>query len=85
MSREACLELARRLGVDPEAVAEDWAERAAIRELDGGMTREDAEQGALDDVRRLYGLSTLTAGDTRLGPRSAAPLAPAAVKQRTEG
>lgn len=30
-----------------------YEERAAIREFDGGLTREDAERAALDDVRRM--------------------------------
>lgn len=31
---------------------DDWEERAAIREFDGGMTRADAEAAAYDDVMR---------------------------------
>ncbi len=44
--------LARRFGVDEEHLVERWSERAAIREYDGGMSREDAETSALADVRR---------------------------------
>lgn len=29
-----------------------WAERAAIREFDGGMSREDAERTAYDEVMK---------------------------------
>lgn len=29
---------------------DDWQERAAIREFDGGMTREEAEAAAYEDV-----------------------------------
>ena len=61
MSRDACLELARTLGCDGEALVEAWAERAAIREFDGGQPRPDAERDALEDVRRAH----------RMGPRSA--------------
>ncbi len=31
---------------------EYWEERAAIREYDGGQSREDAERGALEDLHR---------------------------------
>lgn len=34
-----------------QANHEFWEERAAIRQYDGGMTREDAEREALRDVR----------------------------------
>jgi hypothetical protein len=51
MSREACLELAQRTGRDPDAVVEDWLERAAIREFEGGQPRADAERDALIDLR----------------------------------
>ena len=50
MSREACLELARRLGRDPDELVEWWAERAAIREHDGAQSREAAERAAFDDL-----------------------------------
>lgn len=33
-----------------EEETHDWAERAAIREYDGGMTREEAEKAALRDI-----------------------------------
>lgn len=61
MSRDACIELARTLGVDPDALVEQWAERAAIREFEGGQPRADAERDALEDVRALQ----------RRGPKSA--------------
>lgn len=82
MSRDACLELARRLGVDGDAVLELWHERAAIRELDGGQLRADAERDAVEDVRITY---ESLANARRLGPRSAAPPAPAIAKQRDNG
>ena len=72
MSREACLDLARTLGVDPEALVEEWTERAAIREFEGGQSRADAERDALDDVRLAH----------RMGPKSAAA-ATIAAKART--
>ena len=55
MSREALVELARRLGRDPDELVEWWAERAAIREVDGGQPRDAAEAGALDDLRTALG------------------------------
>jgi hypothetical protein len=61
MSREACLELARTLGLDGDLLVEEWSERAAIREFEGGQPRADAERDALDDVRLAH----------RLGPKSA--------------
>lgn len=61
MSREACVELARTLGVDADALVEQWAERAAIREFEGGQSRADAEREALEDVRAAH----------RKGPQSA--------------
>jgi hypothetical protein len=72
MSREACLELARTLGIDPELLVEQWAERAAIREFEGGQPRADAERDALDDVRAAH----------RRGPKSAASIADPDVKKR---
>lgn len=72
MSRQACLELARDLGVDADALVEQWAERAAIREFEGGQARADAERDALDDVRAMH----------RRGPRSATVPGTAAAKQR---
>jgi len=71
--RAAVTELAERAGVDPDDLVEYWSERAAIREIDGGQSRDDAEQGALDDIREL-----LAVGDwmlERKGPKSAAPTA----------
>jgi hypothetical protein len=73
MSREACIELARTLGVDADALVEQWSERAAIREVDGGQPRADAERDALDDVRLMV----------RKGPRSAGAVVIADGKRRT--
>lgn len=43
--------LAHRYGLPEQHVIEHWSERAAVREHDGGMTRDDAERAALGDVR----------------------------------
>jgi len=83
MSREACVELARRLGIDPDAVIEQWGERAAIREFEGGQPRADAERDALADVRALHDRSIV--GEQRLGPRSAVPVSDAAKKRSSDG
>jgi len=40
--------------VSASDVREDYAERAAIREYDGGMRRADAERGARADLERRY-------------------------------
>lgn len=55
MSRAACIELAKALGVDADALVEQWTERAAIREFEGGQSRADAERDALEDVRPRRG------------------------------
>jgi hypothetical protein len=72
MSRDACLELARTLGIDAETLVEQWAERAAIREFEGGQTRAHAERDALDDVSALH----------RKGPQSAPSAIDASVKKQ---
>ena len=73
MSREACVELARTLGVDANELVEQWTERAAIREFEGGQSRADAERDALEDVRVA----------ARKGPRSAGSHVDAAVVKKT--
>jgi hypothetical protein len=65
-----CIELADRLGVSSESVLEMWAERAAIREYEGGQPRADAEASAVEDVR--LALATPIVIGERKGPRSAA-------------
>jgi len=70
MSREGCIELARRLDLDQDQVLEWWAERAAVREFDGGLTREAAELAAFDDLR-LELDTTAFANSERRGPRRA--------------
>lgn len=44
--------IAARCGVDLLAAFEMFLERAAIREYDAGMAREDAEKAAIADVTR---------------------------------
>ncbi len=44
------LSLAFREGLDVEDAAHRFEERAAIREFDGGQSREDAERGASDEL-----------------------------------
>ena len=46
--------IATRLGLDVSTLLDTWAERAAIREWDEGMSRHDAETLAVDDVRIIY-------------------------------
>lgn len=36
-------------------MVEEWQERAAIREFDGGMDRHIAEKYAAKDVEKMYG------------------------------
>lgn len=67
----ACIELAERLGLAADPVLELWAERAAIREYEGGQSRADAEASAVDDVR--IALATPIVVGERKGPRSATP------------
>jgi len=67
MSRDAVIELATSSGVDPEDLLEYWGERAAIREIDGGQSRDEAERDALEDLRELLALGHWM---LRKGPRS---------------
>jgi hypothetical protein len=69
--RDQCVELAQRLGRDPDEVVEWWSERAAIREVDGGQSRVDAERDAFEELRQAFEPAAV-AGD-RKGPRSAVP------------
>jgi len=59
---EACIELARSAGRNPDEIIEWWSERAAIREFEAGESREAAERAALDEIRQAL----------RKGPKSAA-------------
>jgi hypothetical protein len=67
--RDHCRELALRLGREPEDLVEWWAERAAIRELEGGLPRDEAERAAFEDLRAAYDTTSL-AGEDRHGPRA---------------
>jgi hypothetical protein len=73
--RAAVVELAEKSGVDPDELVEWWAERAAIREIDGGQSREDAERGALDDMREVIELGAWMLGTGRKGPKPASSTA----------
>jgi len=78
MSRDGCIELARRLGLDADQLLEWWSERAAVREFDGGLTREAAELAAFDDLRLELDSTSFASGERR-GPKRADP-APASKK-----
>jgi hypothetical protein len=80
--RAAVIELAEKSGVDPDELLEWWGERAAIREIDGGQSREDAERGALEDMREMIGLGAWML--QRKGPRST-PSSTAVDSSRTAG
>ena len=70
--RDRCLELAERTGRDPEDVIEQWSERAAIREVDGGQPRAEAEVDAFDDVCSMIESSVLVGLEhDRRGPQRA--------------
>ena len=70
--RDRCLELADRTGRDPDELVEWWSERAAIREIDGGQPRAEAELDAFDDLRNTLEHSTLVGLERdRRGPRRA--------------
>lgn len=71
--RDRCIELARRIGRDPDEIVEWWAERAAIREVDGGQARADAERDAFEELRDQL--------EPRKGPRSADPPVVTAAKR----
>ncbi len=79
MTRLVCIELAESAGVDPDDLLEYWGERAAIRELDGGQSREEAEQGALEDIHEL-----MSAGHwmLRKGPKRAESAAATEVRDQ---
>lgn len=48
--------IARRGGIPIARVIEEHAERAAIREYLGGMSREDAETAAVQDTCDVLGV-----------------------------
>ena len=68
--RDQVLELARRIGRDPDEIVELWSERAAIREVDGGQSRAMAEREAFDEIRAT--LEPSVVDGERKGPRAAA-------------
>jgi hypothetical protein len=78
--RDQCRELAVRVGRDPDELVEWWAERAAIREIDGGLPRAEAERAAFEDLRASLDATSIV-GDERRGPRAAASTAVPAGKR----
>lgn len=38
-----------------ESIIEAYQERAAIMQYEGGLTREDAERAAIDDMAAIHG------------------------------
>lgn len=60
---DAIERLAARYGVPVLEAQEFWAERAAIREYEGGVSREDAEQAALGDAELWAKLWVTVKGD----------------------
>jgi hypothetical protein len=76
MWRERCRDLAARAGHDADELVEWWAERAAIREVDGNQPRGDAERDAYAELAEALA-SNAFLGASRRGPRSAEPRAPA--------
>jgi len=77
--RHQCVQLALRLGRDPEEVVEWWAERAAIREIDGGQSRDDAERHAFEELCQALEPAMII-GD-RKGPRGAVAATTAAKRE----
>lgn len=65
--------LAATRGVPVLEAQEFWAERAAIREYDGGVSREAAERGALEDLEIWVALWIQIKGEP--GPQMALPSA----------
>jgi hypothetical protein len=72
MSRDGCIELARRLGLDADQLLEWWSERAAVREFDGGLPRAAAELAAFDDLRLELDRTSFANGE-RHGPKRVEP------------
>jgi hypothetical protein len=54
--RARLVEVARHGGVTIERVVEEHAERSAIREYLGGMSREEAEAAAVGDAADALGI-----------------------------
>jgi hypothetical protein len=46
----------------PQDVAEDWRERSAIMEVDGELSRKDAEAAAWDRMAENYGRHLVARG-----------------------
>lgn len=66
---DAIERMAQRYGVPVLEAQEFWAERAAIREYDGAMTRDAAELAAVGDVELWAKLWVQLKGE--IGPQLA--------------
>ncbi len=53
VSHVAIVAIAKRHNRTVEDVCELWSERAAMREFEGGATREEAERADVEDVERM--------------------------------
>lgn len=53
-TQDAVAALARRIHRPEADLLEHWAERAAVREFEGGQPRFRAEADALDDLCRIH-------------------------------
>ena len=72
-------ELAKQLGRDGDELVEWWAERAAIRELEGGQSHNDAERDAFEELRETFEPAVIVG--ERKGPRSIAIVASTPAKR----
>ena len=48
--------IARAVGRDVVEMLDEWDERAAIKEYEGGIARADAEEQAVVDMQATYGV-----------------------------
>ena len=56
----AIAEIAQACGRDVGDLVEEWHERAAAREYEGGATRDEAERMAVVDLRAAYAPTLFT-------------------------
>lgn len=71
---DQCRALAGELGRDADELVEWWSERAAIREVDGGQPRTEAEADAFAELRAAF-------AEARRGPLRAGSLELVATKR----
>jgi len=71
---DQCRALAHELDRDGDELVEWWSERAAIREVDGGLARTEAETAAFADLRASL-------AEPRRGPLRAGSLEQVATKR----